>query len=98
MKQKFVLFITIGILATTGCKSRFTSTSDSTGPRRHIYANPSTKNNNHSLKDAEHTLDDPQKSLSEIRDSGSAPILSREDSISSLSDTKLTDTSKNNSH
>ena len=30
-------------IITIGCKSRFTSTSDSTGPRRHEFADPSTE-------------------------------------------------------
>jgi len=88
MNKKILGAIIFSGIIAVSCKSRFTSTSDSTGPRRHEFADPTpVKNTDHSLKDAEHTLDDPQKSLTEIRDSATtAPILTREDSISATHD------------
>jgi hypothetical protein len=41
MKQKLILAVLIGCIAIAGCKSRFTSTSDSSGPRKYQNADPS---------------------------------------------------------
>lgn len=41
MKQKLILAGFIGCIAMAGCKSRFTSTSDSSGPRKYENADPS---------------------------------------------------------
>jgi len=88
MKQKILLAVLLISMHALSCKSRFTSTSDATGPRRHEFADSiPVKNTDHSLKDAEHTLDDPQKSLTETRDSANnTPIVTQADSASSIRD------------
>lgn len=52
MKQKLMLAGFIGCLAFAGCKSRFTSTSDSSGPRKHEYADPGFQNSGNTEKNA----------------------------------------------
>ncbi len=78
-------------LIATSCRSRFTSTSDATGPRRHIYANPGTQTDPKAHVDPMHpdttSMIGHDPSLTEIRDSGNvAPIITRKDSLESLSD------------
>jgi hypothetical protein len=62
MKQKLIIAGIIGCIAVAGCKSRFTSTADASGPRKHDHADPSFE---HSGNIGNDTL-----SLTGIHDSG----------------------------
>ena len=41
MKHKLFVACLVGCIIIAGCKSRFTSTSDASGPRKHEHADPS---------------------------------------------------------
>lgn len=52
MKRTLIVVGLIGCITVAGCKSRFTSTSDSSGPRKHDKADPSFQHSGNTEKNA----------------------------------------------
>ncbi|MEO6583607.1 MAG: hypothetical protein ABIO05_04745 [Ferruginibacter sp.] len=87
MKLKIFALLLVSNLFVTSCRSRFTSTSDSTGPRRHIYADGA----GHEREEpgaGEKAPGQDDRMLTEIRDSGNAPIMNAQDSVSAMSNSR----------
>jgi len=89
MKQKLIVAGLIGCLIMAGCRSRFTSTSDASGPRKHQYANPSFEHSGNTGRSAEMPI--------ETIDSGRGNQMNtRTDSLNAVKAT--TDTTRGNVH
>jgi len=87
MKLKLFAVLLLSSLFVTSCRSRFTSTSDSTGPRRHVYADGA----GHEREEpgaGEKAPGQDDRLLTEIRDSGNAPLMNAQDSIDAMSDSR----------
>ena len=52
MKRTLIVAGIVGCITVMGCESRFTSTSDSSGPRKHDYADPSFEYSGNTGKNA----------------------------------------------